>query len=350
MGKARPVREGSSDPVKTVFDPLKLAWDEAKDITNYLWRFFREALGLPAGLVPVLGAYLGMSLFLLAKTAPLRAPACARAGSADNELTAMGTSPDPTPASARARLSLRLRLWAGSVWRARLDAEPLAGERLEVLAYPDRSRGPMRAPRGPGLHARLDVGSPWPAHEAGPLASCLPRRGGPGLPSIGAEDHASAMRAPRGPSLPRSEPRAMRVPRGPGLMPASTRSPWQASASRSWPTPIGAEGPCERLEGLAMGNELKEPGQAGAGGASPSGAPSIPAIDACLGDEVFQSDRVSGEMAAIGALVLSRFTSELGPNGLLAVARRVFCAMHAVEVRQHEKATGISELFAKSPQ
>ena len=110
---------------------------------------------------------------------------------------------------------------------------------LEVLAYPDWEPRAMRVPRGPGLYARLD---------AEPLA-------GERLEVL-----AYPYRSRKGPNA--------------------------ASASRAWP----------------WRNELKEPGQAGAGGASPTGASSIPAIDACFGDEVFQSDRVSGEMAAIGAL------------------------------------------------
>jgi len=51
-------------------------------------------------------------------------------------------------------------------------------------------------------------------------------------------------------------------------------------------------------------------------------------------DEFFQEDRVTDRMVAVGALCLREYVDELGPNGLMSVARHVFCAMRAEEARQ----------------
>jgi hypothetical protein len=61
------------------------------------------------------------------------------------------------------------------------------------------------------------------------------------------------------------------------------------------------------------------------------------ATDGHLVDEEFELGFVTNEMAAIGGLVLRGFTSDLGANQAASVARRVFCAMRAAEVRQQRK-------------
>lgn len=58
--------------------------------------------------------------------------------------------------------------------------------------------------------------------------------------------------------------------------------------------------------------------------------------DGSLPEERYGEEAVSTEMMAIGALVLRSFTNELGAKGAIEVARRVFCAMRAVEARQRE--------------
>jgi hypothetical protein len=60
-------------------------------------------------------------------------------------------------------------------------------------------------------------------------------------------------------------------------------------------------------------------------------------------DEFFEADKISGEMAAVGGLVVRNFTSELGPTQAMMVARRVFSAMRNVEARQPSKDRGRSE-------
>jgi hypothetical protein len=50
-------------------------------------------------------------------------------------------------------------------------------------------------------------------------------------------------------------------------------------------------------------------------------------------DEFYEGNSVTEAMAAIGALVLLRYT-ELGKGAAITAARRMFCAMRAAEARQ----------------
>ena len=52
-------------------------------------------------------------------------------------------------------------------------------------------------------------------------------------------------------------------------------------------------------------------------------------------DEHFQENGVTDRMVAVGALHLARYLDGvLSPDGLIDVARRVFCAMRAEEAQQ----------------
>jgi hypothetical protein len=65
-------------------------------------------------------------------------------------------------------------------------------------------------------------------------------------------------------------------------------------------------------------------------------------------DGSFQADRISGEMAAVGGLVLRDFTNDLGANQAVFVARQVFSAMRKVEVRQLGKEVKLCAEDAKT--
>jgi len=56
--------------------------------------------------------------------------------------------------------------------------------------------------------------------------------------------------------------------------------------------------------------------------------------DGDLPDEFSHQGDVSEGMAAIGALVLLRYTEDLGRLGAVHAARRMFSAMRALEVRE----------------
>jgi hypothetical protein len=66
-------------------------------------------------------------------------------------------------------------------------------------------------------------------------------------------------------------------------------------------------------------------------------------------DEFFEADRISGEMAAVGGLILRGLTDQWGATQAILVARRVFAAMRSVEARQCQKAPGPGGEFPQTP-
>jgi hypothetical protein len=54
-------------------------------------------------------------------------------------------------------------------------------------------------------------------------------------------------------------------------------------------------------------------------------------------DEFFEGDKISMVMAVAGGLTLRNFTTDLGTNQAVSVAKRVFAAMRSVEVQYSGK-------------
>lgn len=65
-------------------------------------------------------------------------------------------------------------------------------------------------------------------------------------------------------------------------------------------------------------------------------------------DESFEEDKVTDRMVAVGALHLRVYVEELGPAGLMMVAKRIFCAMRAEEARAAREPLSEDERFCGS--